>query len=74
MRTTITLDQDLYDIACAIARDQRRSLSAVINELLRNGLSAVGERRPRTARAQFPSFRSRRKVTLEDVHSLEDQM
>jgi uncharacterized protein YigA (DUF484 family) len=39
MRTTLSIDQDLYEIALAIARDRRQSLSAVVNQLLRNGLT-----------------------------------
>ena len=73
VRTTLSIDQDLYDIALAIARDRRQSLSAVINELLRNGLTATGEERVRTSKRGFPSFRTRRRVTLDDVRSLEDE-
>ena len=74
MRTTLSIDQDLYEIASAIARDRRQSLSTVINELLRNGLTAAPEEPVRTSKTTFPSFRTRRKVTLEDVRALEDEI
>jgi hypothetical protein len=73
MRTTLSIDQDLYDIALAIARDRRQSLSAVVNELLRNGLTATSPEPLPPSKKGFPSFRSRRRVTLDDVRSLEDE-
>ena len=73
VRTTLSIDQDLYDIASAIARDRRQSLSAIINELLRNGLTATSEEPLRASKRGFPSFRTRRRVTLDDVRSLEDE-
>jgi hypothetical protein len=72
MRTTISLDDDLYAIASAIAKDQRKPLSAVVNALLREGLNSGSNRRSRKSR--FPSFRASRKVTSEDVRALEDEM
>jgi hypothetical protein len=74
VRTTLSIDQDLYDIAVAIARDRRQSLSAVINELLRDGLTATSEEPVHVSKGGFPSFRTRRRVTLDDVRSLEDEM
>ncbi|MBV9732193.1 MAG: antitoxin [Verrucomicrobia bacterium] len=74
VRTTLSIDQDLYDIALAIARDRRQSLSAVINELLRNGLTATSEEPLRVSKRGFPSFRTRRRVTMDDVRSLEDEI
>jgi Arc/MetJ family transcription regulator len=72
MRTTISLDDDLYAIASSIAKDQHKPLSAVVNALLREGLNSGGNRKNR--RSRFPSFRTRRKVTSEDVRALEDEM
>lgn len=73
MRTTLSIDQDLYDIALAIARDRRQSLSTVINELLRNGLTTTGDETLPVSEKGFPSFRTSRKVTMDDVRSLEDE-
>jgi Arc/MetJ family transcription regulator len=72
MRTTISLDDDLYAITCSIAKDQRKPLSAVVNALLREGLNSGGNRTNR--RSRFPSFRASRKVTSEDVRGLDDEM
>ena len=74
VRTTLSIDQDLYDIAVAIARDRRQSLSAVINELLRNGLTASSEEPLHVSQRGFPSFRTHRRVTMDDVRSLEDEI
>jgi hypothetical protein len=74
MRTTLSIDEDLYTVASAIARDQRRSLSAVVNEVLRDGLCLNKEHRYRKSRGRFPSFRTSRKVTSEDVRALEDEL
>ena len=73
MRTTLSIDEDLYEIALAIARDRRQSLSSVVNELLRNGLTSQGEKSSRISKRGFPSFRTDRKVTPDDVRSLEDE-
>ena len=74
VRTTLSIDQGLYDIAVAIARDRRQSLSAVINELLRNGLTASIEEPLHVSQRGFPSFRTHRRVTMDDVRSLEDEI
>jgi hypothetical protein len=74
MRKTLSIDQDLYEIALAIPRDRRQSLSAVVNELLCNSLTTTPEEAQRTSKTGFPSFTTRRKVTLEDVRALEDEM
>jgi hypothetical protein len=71
MRTTISLDDDLHAIASAIAWDQRKSLSAVVNGLLREALA--GEPASRARQTRFPSFRTARKVTCADVRALEDE-
>lgn len=38
MRTTITLEDDLYEAARALAESSGRTLSAVISELVRRGM------------------------------------
>ena len=48
MRTTLSLDDD---VAVRVERERRRrrtSLKAVVNELLRAGLDAASDKRPRT--------------------------
>jgi hypothetical protein len=44
MRTTLALDDDVYEAARKIAFEQRRALGAVVSDFLRRGLEAgVGE-------------------------------
>lgn len=55
MRTTLNLDDDVLDIAHALARTEHRSLGSVISDLARRGLA------PREASAYsetngFPIF------------------
>jgi hypothetical protein len=38
MRTTVTLDPDVYAAARALAESSRRSLGAIVSELARRGL------------------------------------
>jgi hypothetical protein len=53
MRTTLTIDDDIMAAARALARSQRRSLSAVISDLARKGLQP----RPQASQDRgFPVF------------------
>ena len=47
MRTTLQLDEDVYEVARCLAAAERRSLGEVISRLVRQGLAPrdnVGER------------------------------
>jgi hypothetical protein len=46
MRTTVTLDDELYERARKISFEQRRTLGDVLNELIRRGLAAPSTPRP----------------------------
>lgn len=48
-RTTIQLESALADELRKLANDQRKSVSAVINDLLRRALRVVKSSRPRKA-------------------------
>lgn len=68
MRTTLNLDDDVLDIAHALARSEHRSLGSVISELARRGLT------PRAASTcseatGFPVF-----VVAEDAAAITDDM
>jgi predicted transcriptional regulator len=73
MRTTIDLQPDLHRLAQAIARDQRRTLSETINELLASVLmpqdSPTISTSPTTG---LPTVRLGRVITSEDVRQLDD--
>jgi hypothetical protein len=74
MRTTLTLPDDLLQVAHAIARDRRQTLSQVIADLARRGLRGAEESGvavdPETG---LPLVRLGRTVTSDDVRSLEDE-
>ena len=73
MRTTIDLKPDLHRIALAIARDQRKTLSETINELLAQALTP---REPTTVTTSpttgLPTVRLGRVITIDDVRELDD--
>lgn len=48
MRTTVTIDDELYDRARAIALEEHRTHSEVLNELIRIGLAAPSTHPGRT--------------------------
>ncbi len=56
VRTTVTLDQDVYEAAQHLARSSGERLGRVLSELARRGLAGV---RPSAARKtkRFPSFK-----------------
>ncbi|MGH8894741.1 MAG: antitoxin [Actinomycetes bacterium] len=75
MRTTVDLPPDLHEIARNIARDERRSLSSVIADLVRRGLGAdtrQGDPAELPTRNGFPQMDFGRVVTTEDVRRAQD--
>lgn len=80
MRTTVDLPEDLHRIAASLARDTDRSLSQVVEYLMRRGLEparAVGEAAPPPyvvdKSTGLPLVRSPRPITSDDVKALEDE-
>ena len=72
MRTTLTLDDDVYRAAKSLALARSTSIGAVISELARKAMEA---RVPTTTRGDFPVFTVRpdsRPITLEDVQRAQD--
>ena len=47
MRLTINLDDDTYAVAKALAAENRTSVSASVNQLIRRAIEKSGERTPR---------------------------
>jgi hypothetical protein len=77
MRTSITLDDDAYQLASLYARGRGITLSAAINEAVRKigtaPSSASGSSRIRIAPNGLPVFASRgRKITLEMVKEAQE--
>lgn len=52
MRTTVNLDPDLERDLRALARERRRSFTAVVNDVLRRGLSGETPSTPRPYRLE----------------------
>ena len=72
MRTTIDLPDDLHRLARQIAHEENRSMSDVIAELIRRGISQ-GTGDVATGVRGLPVVRIGRAVTSEDVRSLDDE-
>jgi len=68
VRTTLDLDDDAYQIAKTIAREQNRSLGHVVSQLIKAQPSGPNH----SFGDGFPTFRCVRRVTSEDVKALDD--
>jgi hypothetical protein len=76
MRTTVDLPADLLEAVRSLARDQGRSMSEVVTDLVRRGLSAapvppIGDPVP-PDRNGFPQLDLGRVVTTDDVRRAQD--
>ena len=71
MRTTIDLPDDLHELARQLAHDSGRSLSDVVSDLIRGGLTRSTPPQERSRRG-MPVVSVGRPVTSEDVRSLDD--
>jgi len=76
VRTTIDLPDDLHRAAVALARDRHQSLSRTVTQLLRRGLAHPDEPGGDTVSERpdgFPVLVTDRRITAEDVRSLDDE-
>ncbi len=79
MRTTIDIPEREHALFISLARAQRTSLSKLLLELARRGMSAssgVAEEKSGYAlnpETGLPVFRSGRPITIDDVRALEDE-
>jgi hypothetical protein len=71
MRTTLDISDDAYQIAKTMAREQHRSMGAVVTDFITGQL---GEALPpaRGTSHFFPTFSSGRRTTSEDVMKARD--
>jgi hypothetical protein len=72
MRTTLDLNEDAYQVAKTVAREQNRSLGSVVSDFIL-ARPAVAERAAGKSKAAFPEFRCTRRVTSEDVKALDEE-
>ena len=56
MRTTLSLDDDVAAAVETLARKRKASFKAIVNELLRAGLAAVGRRKSTGSRHRTTGF------------------
>ena len=76
MRTTLTLDDDLFTVAKMLAREKSESIGKAISDLARIGLNANTSVKART-KTGFPVFsipKGAKIITLEDIKKLEDDV
>ncbi|GJM27085.1 MAG: hypothetical protein DHS20C16_35000 [Phycisphaerae bacterium] len=76
MRTTISIDDDLFAAAKSLAQAKSQSIGRVISDLMRRGLNAT-PRVDKKGQKGFPVFRvpsDAHPITLEDVRKDEDVM
>jgi hypothetical protein len=74
MRTTLNLDDDVLETAKMLAARERKSLGAVISDLLRNAVEPpANPPRNRNGIPLFPVSRGARAVTPEIVKELLDE-
>ena len=75
MRTTITIDDDLFEAAKALAAQRKVAVGKVVSDLMRKGLQA--ETQIKTGKGGFPVFKvpeNARPITLETVKAAEDEL
>jgi hypothetical protein len=68
MRLSVTLDDDLYAVAKALAKSEDCSIGAAINKLLRQRLNPEYAVRPAKLAKGFPTVDGDRLFTDEDVY------
>ena len=73
VRTTLDLSDDAYHIAKTAAREQNKSLGRVVSEFITARREEPEEGSPDPTNEVFPTFRSVRRVTSEDVAALDDE-
>ena len=73
MRTTLSIDDDVFTAARALARQQRTSIGEVLSDLARRALRASATSRSKDGLPQLPISNPDAVVTLEIVNSLRDE-
>lgn len=72
MRTTLELKDDAYHIAKTIAREQHRSMGAVVSDFITGQIGGSAKAQDREEGYFFPTFRSCRPTTPEDARVAAD--
>ena len=77
MRTTINLDDDLFELVRSMAHQNRKGIGATVQALIRRGLRSPADNPDSGCKevdelTGFPVFSSKKPISIEDVRSLED--
>ena len=75
MRTTLTIDDDLFTVAKHLAREKSESIGKALSDLARLGLDSRRQAIGKT-KSGFPVFsvpRGAHTITVEDIKKLEDE-
>ena len=73
MRTTIQLDDDVYELVRRLANNRKVSLGQAVSDLVRKGLSTQGRIRSEQGLVVFDLPEDSPLVTMEDVKRLEHE-
>ncbi|MXW42261.1 MAG: antitoxin [Acidimicrobiia bacterium] len=77
MRTTVDLPEDIHTLASELAHQQRKTMSEVLVEFIRDGLNSLNEaevnEKAEVNKSGWPTVTIGRIITAEDVRSLEDE-
>jgi hypothetical protein len=72
MRTTLTLDDDVFQTAVRLAEARRRSLGKTVSDLIRKGLKIPAQTRSHSGLVVFALPSDSPAVTAETVKRLEN--
>ena len=73
MRTTLTLDDDVFELATQQARQRGLSVGKAVSDLVRKGLQAQARSRPKQGLVVFDLPADSPAVTMEFVRRLETE-
>ena len=73
MRTTLTIDDDILDVAKSLAESERRTVGEVISDLARRGLQPRDCREERDGFPVFDVGENSAPITLDKVRAALDE-
>ncbi len=80
MRTTLTIDDDVYRITKVLAEDKNMSIGAVVSDLVRKSFRGIVnsdhdiEGKRKNGFYTFRVSKNAKPITLEDVRRVEDEL
>ncbi len=73
MRTTVDLPDDIHALAHELAHQQKKTMSEVLTEFIRAGITSQSSPIPDVVPSDWPTISLGRPITPEDVRLLEDE-